>query len=81
MHRKAVLRRRGEEMKPRNHFFIKTNTGWIIKCKNKDKEFKPSIFDDNGGFCPYCNEHVRSELEKNKIPVLKKDRPVQRILT
>lgn len=65
----------------RTHYFIKLTQGWIVSCKNTDKQFRPRIFDTQGhGRCPYCAEEAEQELENNKIKRNLKECSVQQRL-
>lgn len=67
MEREVSRLKRGKGMTDRNHFFKKVNEGWVVKCSKEGKEFRPSIFDNNNGLCPFCGEPARMELDKTKL--------------
>lgn len=68
-------------IRKRTHFFLKLMYGWVVSCKNTNKEFRPRIFDSQGhGKCPYCGEDAQQELENNKIKRPLKANILQRTL-
>lgn len=64
----------------RKHSFKKLIfSGWIVKCKESGKSFRPNTF-NNTDYCPFCGEDARSELIKNKFKIEVKEEIAQKTL-